>query len=77
MDNDFKYKYLKYKKKFLELEKYYKTKLEKLNKKYSFFIIVDNNTEFREFDNYQDYLKAFTDEQNKGNIDKGLTPLEE
>jgi hypothetical protein len=77
MDNDFKYKYLKYKKKFLDLEKYYKTKLDKLDKKYSFFIFIDNNTEFREFDNYQDYLKAFIDEQNKGNIDKGLNPLEE
>ena len=77
MDNDFKYKYLKYKKKFFDLEKYYKTKLDKLDKKYSFFIFIDNNTEFREFDNYQDYLKAFIDERNKGNIDKGLPPLEE
>jgi hypothetical protein len=78
MDNNFKEKYLKYKHKYFNLHKNYLTKYvnkTEEKKKYSFVIIENDEPVFKEFDNVDEYIKAFEEEKKKGNISENSYPI--
>jgi hypothetical protein len=75
MDTNNYYKYVKYKKKYLDLYEYYKNKYLKVEKKYSFVVIINDEPIFKEFDTFEEYIKEFDKEKDKGNIPKDQPPI--
>jgi len=89
-DIEFKNKYIKYKKKYNELKNtvdqtggFFFSKSnnkpsdvnKKINTKYEFVKVVDDDIIFEEYDDYNEYLKKFNEAKSLGQINKESEPL--